>query len=498
MRCLALAQAWSQEGGKAVFLLQDGIHHSIEEKILAERFAVRYIPAGTDMEEDVLITSRLMDETGCEWTIIDGYQFDAAFQKRLHDADHRILALDDYGHVQHQYADLILNQNITADPGLYREREPYTRLLLGTKFALLRREFWEWRSWQREIPDRARTLLITLGGSDSNNVTEKVIHAAGQVEDDLEIKVILGANQSRRVEEISRQAGSAKHIQFVSAPSDMAELMAGADIVISAGGSTCWELAFMGVPAMIISTAENQRGIAPALERAGAALDLGWADSLQTSFLAGQLHDLIVSASTRAHMSDKGRSLVDSRGGERVIEAIHGRRFLYLRDATLDDSWMIWNWANDPVTRSASFSTGLIPWEAHAAWFLRKMADPRHLILIALADSMEPVGQIRFEIEDQQATVSINLSPEHRGIGYGSRILTLGIERLFGAGRVHSIHAYIKSDNNASKKVFKKAGFVYQDTRIIESDTAEHYLIKAIPGIGSPIAAYSPGNRREA
>lgn len=479
MRCLALAQVWLQEGGRAVFLLPEGIHPSLEEKILADGFSLRHIPAGTGIKEDALITSRMMDEAGCEWAILDGYPFDTAYQKLLHDAGHRLLAFDDYGHVKHQYADLVLNQNITANPELYREREPYTRLLLGTEFALLRREFWAWRSWQRAIPEKARTLLITLGGSDLNNVTGKVVHAAGQVDGDVEILAVLGSAQADRVEELSSEIGNAKHIRFLISPPDMAELMAEADIAVSAGGSTCWELAFMGVPTMILTTAENQRGISPALAQTGAAIDLGWAAAFDPSAFADRLRKLINSEDTRRRFSERGRRLVDSHGGERVLQAIHGRRFLYLREATLEDSRMIWNWANDPATRSASFSTGTISWDAHSEWYAGKLSDPRHIMWIAVNDGMEPVGQVRYQIEDRQATVSINLAPGQRGLGYGSRILRLGSVRLFDSDNADIIHAYIKPDNDASRHVFQKAGFTLQDVRVIESDRAEHYVLRA-------------------
>ena len=54
----------------------------------------------------------------------------------------------------------------------------------------------------------------------------------------------------------------------VNAP-NMAELMAWADVAISAAGSTAWELACMGLPAALIVVAENQTGIAAALVREG-------------------------------------------------------------------------------------------------------------------------------------------------------------------------------------------------------------------------------------
>ena len=45
----------------------------------------------------------------------------------------------------------------------------------------------------------------------------------------------------------------------------MPELMAWADVGVSAGGLTSWELAFMGLPGIVIVTAANQTGVAAAL-----------------------------------------------------------------------------------------------------------------------------------------------------------------------------------------------------------------------------------------
>jgi UDP-2,4-diacetamido-2,4,6-trideoxy-beta-L-altropyranose hydrolase len=474
MRCLALAQSWAQENGVATFLLSDQLPAVLEQRIRADGFSLRYLPAESSLAADAAATSGLIRELDCAWVVLDGYQFDSEYQQRLKRPGCRILVFDDYGHAQQYYADLILNQNITANASLYEHRESYTRLLLGTDFAVLRKEFGEWRAWRREIPDRARRLLVTLGGSDPHNVTEKVLQAFEKMDSNLDVTVVVGASQRLCLE----RTFSGQKIRFVHAPSNMSELMADADIGISAAGSTAWELCFMGLPALVITVAENQRGIAPALANAGAAIDLGWADPLNTASILDPLQALIASASERARLSKNGRTLVDSLGSQRIVQAMAGTRFLYLREASMDDSQMIWSWANDAVTREASFSSAPIPWETHSAWFSRKLTDPQHVMLIALSDSMEPLGQVRYQIQGNEADISINLAPERRGAGYGSRILKLADKWLFRKDVVKTIHAYIKPDNLASKKAFTKAGYVYRETTIVDSISAEHYVVK--------------------
>jgi spore coat polysaccharide biosynthesis predicted glycosyltransferase SpsG len=102
---------------------------------------------------------------------------------------------------------------------------------------------------------------------------------------------------------------------------NMPKLMAWADIAIAAGGSTSWELAFMGLPSLVITVAENQKTIAPELNRQGVIINLGLHQDL-TEQISFALQKLIGDRPKRQIMSKKGRELVDGMGGQRVIDAI--------------------------------------------------------------------------------------------------------------------------------------------------------------------------------
>src|SRR5205807_9904518 len=109
---------------------------------------------------------------------------------------------------------------------------------------------------------------------------------------ELEVQVVLGFSNPHR-ESLEAAAAVSRHaVQLLDKVSDMPERMAWADGAISAAGSTCWELAFMGVPMLIIVTADNQRGSANALERREAAVNLGWhADAMGSQSEYSQLED---------------------------------------------------------------------------------------------------------------------------------------------------------------------------------------------------------------
>jgi spore coat polysaccharide biosynthesis predicted glycosyltransferase SpsG len=102
----------------------------------------------------------------------------------------------------------------------------------------------------------------------------------------------------------------------------MTETMLWADLAITAAGSTCWELACLGIPAITIATAENQRSLAGALSRAGIAHFAGWHEELSSRDLAGMIDSLLFSGYRRLKMRQHGRELVDGLGAHRVVSAL--------------------------------------------------------------------------------------------------------------------------------------------------------------------------------
>ena len=102
----------------------------------------------------------------------------------------------------------------------------------------------------------------------------------------------------------------------------MPDLMTSADMAISAGGSTCWELCYVGVPFIVGIIANNQEEIAYGLSNAGAALNCGWFRSLDSGRLAVYIDEMIADQNMRKNFSDIGRTLIDGLGPERVIRAM--------------------------------------------------------------------------------------------------------------------------------------------------------------------------------
>ncbi|CAD5926420.1 Spore coat polysaccharide biosynthesis protein SpsG [Planktothrix agardhii] len=319
MRCLALAQAWQDTQGQPIFIMANPIP-ALEERLKSEGMKVVHLAAEPGSLADAQETAALAHQFNASWVLLDGYQFGSEYQQTIKNSGLNLLFIDDYGHAEHYYADVVLNQNISAEEEWYQHREPYTQLLLGTRYTLLRREFWQWQGWQRTVPPVAKKVLVTLGGADPDNVTLKVIQSLQIVEvEELEAVVVVGGSNPH-YENLKMAVQDSRYpIQVQQNVTNMPELMAWADMAISAGGSTCWELAFMGLPSILLILADNQRAIAQKLATLNLAVNLGWHQDVTIEEIGLALRESIGDRPKRETMSKRERELVDGNGARRVV-----------------------------------------------------------------------------------------------------------------------------------------------------------------------------------
>jgi UDP-2,4-diacetamido-2,4,6-trideoxy-beta-L-altropyranose hydrolase len=105
----------------------------------------------------------------------------------------------------------------------------------------------------------------------------------------------------------------------------MAALMAGADLAIAGAGTTTWELAYMGVPTLLVVLADNQEALAAAMAEAGACVNLGWHHALREATTTAIVQALRVDAARRRQLGAVGHAKVDGQGGRRILEAMRRR-----------------------------------------------------------------------------------------------------------------------------------------------------------------------------
>lgn len=418
-RCLALAGAWIRAGGSAEAPVLD----------IAPLWAERYGDAGLQSSDE-----------SPAWTVLDDYRADTAVQRRRRDgAVGRLAVIDDHGSLAPYEADLVIDQNIgaaVAPPSA-----------AGCRYAMLRPEFAAARRGGiRDVADRARSVLLSLGGSPSA-ATESF---AGRVVDLL--------------------LGSGFRVDVLSGASDVAERMLAADIALAASGSTAYELACVGTPAVLMSVAENQDPVGRRLAEAGAAEYLGRVDELDASDVAAAVDRLAGDATTRRALAGTGRRLIDGRGADRTVARLRSIE-LQLDDAGPADVERYWDWANDAAVRAASFHPDPIPWDDHQRWFRSRVESADSLLFVARSGG-DPIGQIRFDRDGDRVVIDFSLDRTARGAGLAAPLLLAGLDALATRWPGSRAVGVVRSGNLASRRSFELAGF---DTTPPENDETVEY-----------------------
>lgn len=298
MRCLTLGREWTRRGGRAILMTATPAE-SIRARAASFGISLHEIGSAHPDPADAASLKNVGAADPDAWIVVDGYRFDEKYLSAARATGARVLAIDDGVRLTRYDADLVLDQNLGAE-----SRDYGAPSLLGTRYALLRPEFAERTRVKRDFPPEARTLLISLGGGDTSQIVTETLEALGATAAGLDITVVVGAAcPDPRVP---------SGVRVVRDP-DLPALMESADLAILGGGTTSWEAAYMGLPAVYTPSAENQRPIARALAAAGAGLCVE-----DASALAAAVSGLRRDAGRRAALAANAGALVDGLGACRV------------------------------------------------------------------------------------------------------------------------------------------------------------------------------------
>jgi N-acetylneuraminate synthase len=130
-----------------------------------------------------------------------------------------------------------------------------------------------------------------------------------------------------------------------------------------------------------------------------------------------------------------------------------------LRGAKISDAHTLYSWILDPDSRRFALDTRSFSFAEHCDWLRKRLADPQCRLWIAEYDS-EPIGMVRFDGNNKNAAVSVNIDPAWRGQGLGKRLLHLAIRKAEKQRFAKILLAYVHAENGASLKIFKDCGFL--------------------------------------
>jgi RimJ/RimL family protein N-acetyltransferase len=131
-----------------------------------------------------------------------------------------------------------------------------------------------------------------------------------------------------------------------------------------------------------------------------------------------------------------------------------------LRPAEASDIRLLFEWRNEPWIVLLSTSQRAISWAEHEDWFNMALDSSQHLLFIVHTDEGIPAGSLRLDRKESDATISIYLMKPYTGAGLGPRAIDAGCRSAFEHWpALKRIVAYIRDDNQPSRKAFTRASF---------------------------------------
>jgi spore coat polysaccharide biosynthesis protein SpsF len=331
-RVEALLDAWTSLGGRAA-LRGVGIGGALRGRLEAAGVALvdvspeapadpslpperRPLPHADDAQRTLAEAARL----GAAAVVTDGYAFDGAWLRAVR-ASLPMLSVDDLAAFAHP-ADVILNQNMGFDPARYEATSPGAVTLAGSPFVLFRAEL---RAALGAPSNPDGPVLLTFGGADLARLSAPV--AAALLERlPAERGVVVVAGRAMCAEDQAALAALERawptRLRVLYDVAQMAEVLRGASLAVTAAGSTVWELLALGVPPLLVAVAENQRAVCAGVAAAQVGLDLGFAEAVTPAQIAAQADALARDPAARAALAARGPRCIDGRGVWRAIDAL--------------------------------------------------------------------------------------------------------------------------------------------------------------------------------
>lgn len=397
------------------------------------------------LNEESKLEDFLHQLLGDETVVLDNYFYTPEYQLRIKEKGCRLVCIDDM-HDRQYYADIVINHATGLNRSDY-DLEPYTQLCTGLDWSLLRKEF---INYKPSAATTKRDIFVCFGGSDFCNITTKVLEAISLNEYNCTIHVVLGeANKQRDVLFEIYKDSKVKFYSSLSAK-QMIDIMSICKIGIIPASGLLWESLKVGLPSIYGYYVDNQMDIClhnPTIEQ---SICIGDYNAISIDDLAKHIDALYK------------KTISTEYSLQRDIKANYNQLFantLTCRRAEIHDCDLYYEWANDPVTRAMAFSKKPIPYENHCKWFSEKILSEDAVLYIFYFKG-NPIGQVRFDIEDGEAEIDISIDKCFRGKQLGTQMLSQAVFWFSldkpGINPVSTVLA----ENPASKRIFEKCGFV--------------------------------------
>ena len=246
-RCLTLAKELKKNQISTFFIIDK--NQKISNELRKNHFHYSTIPMSSYAREHIFI-KKFMKKNQISTVLLDVRQYGQSLSKKLKTETNKIILIDDLWSDK-IYSDVFINSTNVKSHDDYEIINDNSIILLGTKYWIIDKNYKIYKKTSYKIPDKTRLkLVISLGGSDPENITSHLLKQLVN-RNDMEIKIIIGPmnNNFSKLKNLTKNLDS---ITLVKSPKNIFEIFSQADLVISNGGNTLFELITLRIPTIAI------------------------------------------------------------------------------------------------------------------------------------------------------------------------------------------------------------------------------------------------------
>lgn len=310
MRCLTLGEEL-EFAGHEVLIATSPSGISWLERLIDETGFTRHEVSASSLDSGIIARVRP------DWLVVDSYEIPTALIN-LANTQCTVLAIVD-GDTRGIEADLILDHNLGAED-IDWPAHVADRVLAGSKFALVRRAILKARRYEPwKFTDQPPHVLAVMGGSDPGGLIVDVARALSNVK--LKMKVTLVCAPAWR-DQVDGIVSGLPGFTVINPTNELPQWLANTHVVISAAGTSSWELCTLGLPAILLGVVDNQ---SESLRR---MVERGYVEGIDVqhtsrpsliSEMTSRIEQLILNESRRHELSESCSAEFDGHGAERVV-----------------------------------------------------------------------------------------------------------------------------------------------------------------------------------
>jgi len=318
VRCMTLASSLVKLGWKCEFICKSDVM-TFEIARNKPSFDFHFLNNDYDRLEQI----KKICAKDTDLFVIDDYEVDIKYENYCRDLVKRLLVIEDSPLRKHN-TDYLLDQTYDRKPNDYKNIvSSDCCLLLGSKYILLRDEFRLARSKnsnKSKIKSNINNILVAISSTDPLNFTSTVIHAIAESGLDVTTNIIIANNAIHlsKIKEEIRNLPCVINLYVDIDANRVSELIMEADIGVGSGGISIWERCCLGLPMIVVLTADNQRHVIDNLAKNNVIKYLGYAKDVNIEKIKKSIVMLNNDFNQRLKISKNSFDICDGKGSERV------------------------------------------------------------------------------------------------------------------------------------------------------------------------------------